>query len=544
MLHRPLLVCLVALALVPACANGRPRDTTPRPDAGPGVDGGPRVDAGPPHDAGPDAGERDVGPGTDTGTPELDAGTPDSGAADVGTPSMDAGPGTDAAMPGTDAAMPGTDAATPDAGLRDAGHDAYVNRCAGVDCSAMTSGCLVGRCDPATGACGTMWAVDGTGCSDGNACTTGDHCFSGSCVAGTGTLDCSALTAGCATGTCNPATGCTTTPAADGTSCGAPTGCSAQVCMAGACTRSPLADCGACGGGSFCAAGTCGANPTTLTYDFETGRLPTGWTTSGSPAWSVISGGAHGGTYRARSGAISDGGTTSLSFSINLASDAQISFWLQTSSESGFDFLRFFVDGVQQGQWSGTTAWTPVTFALATGTHTLEWRYTKDGSVSSGSDTVWIDDVAIVSGGTSPATGFESTSLPTGYTTSGSANWTTTTTSPHAGARCAASGVITDSQSTSMFRTVTLPSASTLTFWYRVSSESGYDYLSAWLDGTMLGQWSGTVAWTMSSFPIGAGTHTVEWRYAKDISLASGSDQAWIDDVDFGYTPVAGPLCR
>ena len=94
-----------------------------------------------------------------------------------------------------------------------------------------------------------------------------------------------------------------------------------------------------------------------------------------------------------------------------------------------------------------------------------------------------------------------------------------------------------------MLRTVSLPSASTLTYWYRVSSESGYDYLRVFIDGAMAGQWSGTVAWTMASHALSAGTHTIEWRYSKDATLSTGSDRAWIDDVDFGFTPTGGPLC-
>jgi hypothetical protein len=38
---------------------------------------------------------------------------------------------------------------------------------------------------------------------------------------------------------------------------------------------------------------------------------------------------------------------------------------------------------------------------------------------------------------------------------------------------------------------------------------------------------------------VSAGTHTFEWRYDKDGSLSSGSDQVWIDDVaaQNGYQP-------
>ncbi|MDD5491265.1 MAG: hypothetical protein PHV60_01110 [bacterium] len=34
-------------------------------------------------------------------------------------------------------------------------------------------------------------------------------------------------------------------------------------------------------------------------------------------------------------------------------------------------------------------------YYLGEGSHTFKWSYTKDGSVSSGSDTAWLDDVEI-----------------------------------------------------------------------------------------------------------------------------------------------------
>ena len=33
------------------------------------------------------------------------------------------------------------------------------------------------------------------------------------------------------------------------------------------------------------------------------------------------------------------------------------------------------------------------------------------------------------------------------------------------------------------------------------------------------------------AYAIGEGTHTVEWRYEKDVSVSSGSDCGWVDDV-------------
>lgn len=441
-----------------------------------------------------------------------------------------------------DAGPPGVDGGPPpvDAGPRP---DAPGDPCAGVSCAVFDGPCSTGVCQASTGACLLVPRADGLGCDDGDPCTTGDACLAGACRRGTD-RDCSAMTSACAVGSCDPATGtCRATPLADGTACGGG-GCGGGTCSGGACTTTGVPDCTSCGSAMYCAAGACGANPTTLTYGFESGALPAGWTNGvgGTTGWVVVAGGAYGGTYRARSGAIGHSAQSRLSFTITLASAASLSFWFQTSTESCCDFLEVLVDGVVSGSWAGTYGWTQATVALAAGTRTIELRYRKDGSVVAGSDSVTVDDLTI--GPPAPlSTGFEGATLPAGYTSAGSASWFTDTTMPRSGARAAASGTISHSASTSMTTTVTLTSASSLTYWYRVSSESGFDYLRTYIDGAMAGQWSGTVAWTMASHALSAGTHVIEWRYSKDSSVSSGSDRAWIDDVDFGVVPVGGPLC-
>lgn len=82
---------------------------------------------------------------------------------------------------------------------------------------------------------------------------------------------------------------------------------------------------------------------------------------------------------------------------------AVVSFDFRVSSEPNFDFLRFYIDGVQQGTgWSGDIAFNNVSFPLTGGvTHTLRWEYSKDTSVDSGLDRAFVDNVSIIS---NPAT--------------------------------------------------------------------------------------------------------------------------------------------
>jgi len=104
------------------------------------------------------------------------------------------------------------------------------------------------------------------------------------------------------------------------------------------------------------------------------------------------------GMFSAHNGDINDSQTSSMSLTALFGAAGTVSFWHRESTESSFDYLRFFVDGVELVQWSGTNAAAMYMTNVAGGMHTFEWRYSKDGSLSSGSDTVWVDDIALVPG--------------------------------------------------------------------------------------------------------------------------------------------------
>jgi hypothetical protein len=422
-----------------------------------------------------------------------------------------------------------------------------------VSCASMTSACATGTCNPGTGACYAAPLPNGTTCSDGNACTTGETCSSGTCASGTPT-SCTGLDGPCTVGMCSASTGgCVAMPRPNGTVCGG-SGCGASTCTAGTCTASAAIDCGACGGGLYCTSGTCGANPTMLSYGFESGALPAGWTAGlgGTAAWSVISGGAHGGTYRVRSGAIGDSAQSRMGFTITLATTTMVSFWLQTSTETDYDELQVLVDGVLQGAWSGTHAWTQGAALVPAGTHAIEWRYVKDVATMGGSDTVWIDDVTLAPATETALTGFESASLPAGFTsmcwmhTGGTGScaglWTSRTDSVHAGSRAAGSGTIAGWQATALYYTITAATPSVIEFWYRVSSETP-DRLRFYVDGVEQTSWGGDIPWAHAGFSIGAGTHMLEWRYMKDGSASALSDRAWVDDIAVATVATGPALC-
>ena len=126
---------------------------------------------------------------------------------------------------------------------------------------------------------------------------------------------------------------------------------------------------------------------------------------------------------------------------------------------------------------------------------------------------------------------FETNAI-TPLTTGGSANWATQTSVKYAGTYGAKSGTIADSQTTQMSHTIVIPAGgATLSFYYNVSSEVGYDYLRFYIDGIQQNQWSGAIGWTLQSYILAAGSRTLRWEYSKDSSSSSGTDSAYIDNI-------------
>lgn len=103
-------------------------------------------------------------------------------------------------------------------------------------CAALDSCHTAGTCAPGTGICSHPVKPDGSACTDGNACTQTDTCLSGNC-SGANSIVCTASDSCHIPGTCAPATGVCSNPAApNGTTCSDGNGCTQDdACAAGAC---------------------------------------------------------------------------------------------------------------------------------------------------------------------------------------------------------------------------------------------------------------------------------------------------------------------
>jgi len=126
--------------------------------------------------------------------------------------------------------------------------------------------------------------------------------------------------------------------------------------------------------------------------DFENGNFNNfDWQLSGDADWFVTSSAPYEGDYCIQSGDVNDYGISTLSVNADILASGLISFFRKTSSESSYDYLRFFIDDVQQDQWGGELSWAEVYYPVSSGNHTFKWIYEKDSSISNGSDCGWVD---------------------------------------------------------------------------------------------------------------------------------------------------------
>jgi hypothetical protein len=142
-------------------------------------------------------------------------------------------------------------------------------------------------------------------------------------------------------------------------------------------------------------------NEDSHTETFETGdftKFP--WIRSGDGQWIVSEGRGHDSYFAAESPAITDSQSSSINTRLYIPAEGYLSFWYKVSSEESTlpdngDFLRFYIDDVKKGEWSGEIPWTQFTTSepVPAGNHTFRWEYSKDDSVPGGSDKVWIDDI-------------------------------------------------------------------------------------------------------------------------------------------------------
>lgn len=157
--------------------------------------------------------------------------------------------------------------------------------------------------------------------------------------------------------------------------------------------------------------------PQDWSYDFESGTLgPPDWTLAGTSNWAIRADTRLGGAQLAKAGTISHNQESRMTLDVSQIPAATGTFRYSVSSEGSFDYLLFCIDNTgcsrysgYNYRWSGTVNNGQQAFSIPATAQTLTWKYVKDGSVNSGSDTAWVDDIVIT---------------PQGGSGSGEGNWT------------------------------------------------------------------------------------------------------------------------
>ena len=141
--------------------------------------------------------------------------------------------------------------------------------------------------------------------------------------------------------------------------------------------------------------------PQEWAWDFESGSFGPEWRLGGTSNWNIQTNTVIAGSQTAKAGTISSNQESSITLDISSIPAGSGTFKYQVSSESGFDYLVFCIDntgcsrssGYNQ-RWAGVTSGTH-SFTVPANAQSLTWKYAKDGSVNSGQDTAWIDDIVI-----------------------------------------------------------------------------------------------------------------------------------------------------
>lgn len=125
--------------------------------------------------------------------------------------------------------------------------------------------------------------------------------------------------------------------------------------------------------------------------DFET----TWWYTITEWTWTRTTNNPYEWSYSLESWNHTDNTNSCFRVTKDVTSDTTLTFYKTVSSESNYDFLRFYIDWVQQNEWSWEVSWSQESYPLTTWFYTFEWCYEKDYSVSNWSDTAWVDLIEV-----------------------------------------------------------------------------------------------------------------------------------------------------
>ncbi len=112
-------------------------------------------------------------------------------------------------------------------------------------------------------------------------------------------------------------------------------------------------------------------------------------------------------------------------------------------------------------------------------------------------------------------------------------HWAIDNNDAYEGNYCAKSPSMNNNQSASLWLDYEVACENEFSFYYKVSSEAAYDWLTFYVDDELMNRWAGEEGWAKATFVLPEGQHQLKWTYAKDAGASSGQDCAWIDFLVF-----------
>lgn len=146
--------------------------------------------------------------------------------------------------------------------------------------------------------------------------------------------------------------------------------------------------------------------------DFETADFTKlDWGFTGAAGWIIDDEIFFDGSFSAKSAAITHGQKAEMIITAEYPMAGKIMFKYKVSSESNYDFLKFYIGRSEYRKISGPSGWLSSEFEVESGTFDFKWSYEKDGSTSSYSDCAWVDQIVLEGG---KVTGIEYITSPSG----------------------------------------------------------------------------------------------------------------------------------
>jgi hypothetical protein len=128
------------------------------------------------------------------------------------------------------------------------------------------------------------------------------------------------------------------------------------------------------------------------------------------------------------------------------------------------------------------------------------------------------------------------------WSTGGNKPWAINFSNPYQGSYSAKSGNIDNGEVSSIEVTMDVIGYDDISFYRKVSSEAGGDFLRFYIDNNLKGEWSGEQPWEYESYQVKPGIHTFKWSFVKDNATTTGLDAGWTDYIVFPSCNLDGVL--